>query len=171
MGRQNPFLFSRGKMSVRSKRLFFFSFSRMSVCRIPGPVVFKQVMIGAQEETPASAGRIHNRYIGDLSREFPVDKLAQGLFHDVIDDILGCVIHPSRLTHLGLFFDFHPQAFGKADDLSEELFVGRTENFHCQDREFVRTNRVIQLVENAVEGFGFQYQGGSDSILFEIKKP
>ena len=55
---------------------------------IPDAVMVKQVLVCTQEETAASAGRVDDAQLRDFRRGFSVDLPANGLFYNVIDDIL-----------------------------------------------------------------------------------
>ena len=66
---------------------------------IPAPVMIEQILVGAQQETAASAGRVDNAQFRDFGRGFSVDLPANGLFYNVIDNILRGVIHAAGLAN------------------------------------------------------------------------
>ena len=126
---------------------------------MPLQAMVQQELIGAEEEGAAAAGHVehaergHGFAAGEIGGAFAFNLFSDCVEDDVIHDIGGGVVHAAGLAHFGFFLDFGLMSGGQADDFSEEAFVHRTEDFHGQDAEVVRTAMLeVKALENGLEG-------------------
>ena len=115
---------------------------------IPG-VVLQQHIINAEQERAAAAGDVGEFHGRDLRRGFAFDHFAHSVFHDVADDVFGCVINAARLADFGLFH----HARGIGNDLAEKAFVNAPQNVNGDGVEIVGRGRVSQFLADAGENF------------------
>lgn len=86
---------------------------------------------------------------------------ADGLLHDVFDDVGRRVVDTASLFDLRLLFDLSLVGRGKPDHLPKKLPIDLAENFRGEDRELIRAVGVVEPSNNVLEGLVIDLQAGS----------
>ena len=91
--------------------------------QVIGFVPVHQVLEGPQQEGTGAAGGVHDLDLGSLVGGFAFQQLPNGVFNDVIHDVLGGVIDAAGFAHLGLFLDLCLVPGRQADHLAQKLLI------------------------------------------------
>ena len=159
---KDAFFFFDGKFVRKGCGVFvndsrFFGPGAVFVAVVVVEVVGKKILVCADEKAPRAASGVHETHFRNLLGSASGDFFADGVFHDVIHDVGGGVIHAAGFLHFGLFNDFHAVSVfrlsAEADDFAEEAFVNRAQDFHGKDAELVWAFGVVKFADDAFEGF------------------
>src|SRR5439155_19847786 len=133
------------------------------------------MLIRADEKRARTARRIDNPEFCPLFRGFVLEKFADRVLDDVIDDVGGRVINAARFLDFWFVFDFGLMAFGEPDDFAEKLLVNLTENIGWQNGKFVGAVWIIETPDDFLEDgivdfeLGREVVGRFDAIFFLLK--
>lgn len=149
-------------------------------------VPVEQVLVADDEEGAGAAGGIAELEPGGLRdgdglfalAVVAVEEAAEGVFHDVVDDVGGRVVNAARFADFGLFLDPGLVAAGEADGLAEELLIDLAEDVGGEDGKLVGRVGVVEVLDDVLEHLVVERELGGEAVggvvtallLFEMEE-
>ena len=149
-----------------------------AVVQIVFQIPIEKILVSFEQERTGTAGGIEDTEFGDFLWSFILNKRADRVLHDVIDDIRRGVVNAAGFLDFGLVHNLSFSPSRNGYDFAEELLVDLAENFHRNDGILILVFRFIQSGNDLPQRFFFdlQLQGeqiglfGAIRLLLEIEQ-
>ena len=113
----------------------------------------QQILKCTQQKRSGTARRIKHAQLADVSRCFTLAQFPHRVFHNIIHNILGRIIHTAGFAHFRLLLYPCAVSFCQCDPFAQKLLISIAQHLHWQHAELVGTFRIIQLADNVFERF------------------